>query len=714
MSIAARHAEKLAQLQGLDSQIAELRAHVTPADVLQDPQYIAPETKLDDNLGSLTLYQLHAKHQELEEAGKLLNGLWLVRALVQEIRVALDPLGDDNYVCDAAELHSVLDNLKKLQGKLQRMSELDLVIVPTLRSYYGELVHTGVAKLKLLLHLFIPQADNAFVVNSYVGVNGTDISIAEFNSLYKSYEEFAAVNDISEALTLLKARWEKHILAKLVSKKSYLVLHQEGAKNVLQVTEAPSQFLSRHYFESLKSFVVFVDTLDNQSFRNSFSTAISNSLVEAISENIKTFMENKEQMMEELADTLDLFSRSGWPMPIRNVFTAQDKIQDNLHQLYLNWMTDKYINEVREVFTGAAFAEDIKALETFEEVVEIIPEAPPAKEEIHLPVQDAASEEYDWDADWGSDAEEKKPEEDNWDNWDDDWDDEPAPAKTKPVSKPVVEATPKKESAADWKPLQKETYTFTRSAIPQKLTSILDEFAYESDGSDALLLYDTILSLAIVSYPSVSQLFLLFNDLKGVKCADDYLAQSAHLEWAYYRQGLLNKVTDIITKVDFSNREESPAGIDDATTKGTSRLATVFAELNQSELQSTNSREFKLLVTQLLNLMNHLTLNIIVSSTEITEYQSDKYTSFLENLLELESKALAKVGEDVAKLATYNKVKQAIYLINNHLKDIMDFFYLGELYDFATDELIQVLKSVFIPSELRERCIGEIIEIRNS
>ncbi|CQB90288.1 Retrograde transport protein Dsl1 C terminal [Chlamydia trachomatis] len=43
----------------------------------------------------------------------------------------------------------------------------------------------------------------------------------------------------------------------------------------------------------------------------------------------------------------------------------------------------------------------------------------------------------------------------------------------------------------------------------------------------------------------------------------------------------------------------------------------------------------------------------------------------------------------------------------------MERFYQGELFNLETQELVNMIKSIFIQSELRDNYIQEIIEFRN-
>ncbi len=98
---------------------------------------------------------------------------------------------------------------------------------------------------------------------------------------------------------------------------------------------------------------------------------------------------------------------------------------------------------------------------------------------------------------------------------------------------------------------------------------------------------------------------------------------------------------------------------------------------------------------------------------EITEYQSTKLTNIIKSIQHIINTNLVLVDESNTSVAAYNKLNNVLFLINNHLKDIMEMFYQGEFFDLTTDELISIIESVFIKSDLRDNYIDEILDIRN-
>lgn len=688
MSFAAQLAHAESERKACDSKIAEICLNVSAIDIIHDEKFVQPAVTQSNDLLNLSLFHLNARHVEAEKASEQLNALWLIKALIQEIKISFDPLGDGDYACDKFELEGIMQNIKNLHGRLSSLSNGELAIGPALKSCYDELVVTYASKLKAVLEKHLPQSTGTHVINYLVDINGVEISYHEFSKLVLEFETFCGVSDVTDSLNKYKVLWDKHVLDRLIEKKNYIQLVEDGTTYSLELTEAlpPQHFLSRYYFQSVRNFVQFVNLLDNQYFRSYYSTKISNNLVQAISENIKVFMDNREQLTEDLVETLEIISKTNWPMPIRNSFGSLDSIHDRFQVLYLDWINDNYINLVRDLFNSESFGSDLKYLEDTNE---------------------PAEEEDDWNKSWDSDDEkvpekEEPTEEDGWDDgWDEEWD-EDAP-------KPATPKSPHK--VAKPKILNAQVKT---SPVSSKLGAILESFKKETKGADDSNVVGAITALALISYPPLTDLFLLFNDLQNVKC--EALLKFAQEQWRHTRLRIFNEIISIVSDMDLSNNDVDVNSVEDVAgiSRNAKKLSALFEDLFHRDLQATNSRVFTDLLLDLLSFINNWVLDVIINASEITEYQSDKFTRVLESVQLMESEMLEKVGEPAEKLTSYNKLKQAIFLINNHLKDIMEYFYQGELYDFSTDELILVIKSVFIPSELREKCITEIMEIRNS
>lgn len=714
MSIAAQLALNEASLRDANVRLLNMCLHASASDILDDPEYKKPEllNSSRSEFNGLSLYQLNEKLQDTESFIDQLNALWLTKSLIQEIQMTFNPVDNEDYICDNDELYGILQNLKKLKARVATLASEDLAIGSALQACSHDLIKEFAGKLKSLLLLYIPTDDDEhFIINDQIEVNESTFAFSHYVSMINEYESFASAHDVTEELSKKKVHWDRSILDKLIHKKNYLHLESERSTYTIVLTQAstPRKFLSKEYFQSLRNFVSFINVLQNQSFKNYYSTKISNNLAEMVSENIKTFMDNKQQLTEELVETLDYISRSGWNMPIRNTFNSLDRIQEGLLSLYVGWITDKYINEIRDICNSSTFETNLTLL----------------KDAVEDSRQSALVEERDdWNESWGSDDDDDaggeatgKTADNGDDDWDEDWDNGWDDDEQESTMKPKKLAKTSKAEAQNAHILSLSTdMSIKYSQLPFKFSIILAKFAKETNNADPQDILDTIGALSILSYPALTDLFLLLNDLQRIKAGSNYLSGLAEEEWNHVKQQLFDEITTIITGIDFSNRDLTPDFHDEelGMNKGSSRLKQLLAKQFEKDLPKTNTELFKVFIMELLNFINNLVLEIIISSDEITEYQSEKFTKFLESLQQWETECLAKVGEDSSKLASYNKTKQAVTLINSHLKDIMEYFYQGELYDFTTEEMIKVIKSVFVPSDLRENCIGDIIEIRNS
>ncbi|QBM89206.1 Retrograde transport protein Dsl1 C terminal [Metschnikowia aff. pulcherrima] len=736
MSLELQLEEKRGQLAHIDLAISEIVKSVSVLDVINDPAFNAkaPTETTNNEPQNLTLYQLNAKLKDLENAESQLNELWIIKNLFKEVELALETAFNDSLDCDKDDLLSIVKNIEKLHKKTTRLSQSNLTISTSVKARYDTLLNDFGAHLEHVFHEFVPtNTRTEFFLKDSLEMTGKSLNFGEFADVVNLYEAINPSSKISGQLHSLKTDWEKSILEPLIAKRILLRLDSAEKTHTLSIRfiDSVPDFSTSAFLRSLQCFVHFVNAASLKSLKNHYATKISNGLADIISENIKNFTEDGESLTQELLHTLELFSSTGWTMPLRNIFMGHSDIRETLDGLHLNWITDKYIDLLRNIFASPQFESDLQYQSLVTKTIEIQPQvAPipvasqiaPSKQTTEQPA-DNISEELEWDDNWGSDDEEleratkQSVHSDAWDdNWGESWsDDEDHPPKVLPQSTiltgPKLEAVEEMEEAK----AHTESYSYAVSAIPEKITGVLLEFERETDGADPQILMDFIFALALASYPSVSLLFLLLNDLRSVKTQNASLADNAKIEWSHFCQSFSNDITKILQKaglLDSSSESDDSDG--EAGFASIAQIKNQLDGLMSSQLQSTNSHELKLFVLQVLNLINNIVLQKILRCDEITEYQSEEFTRYLEGLQVVEAEILAKFGEEPAVLATTNKIMQTKFLINNHLRSIMEYFYQGELYDFSTDELVSVIKSVFIPSELRENCLNEIVDVRSS
>lgn len=685
-----------------------------------------------------TLYQLDNEHQQTTLAAQQLQQLWILKNLIHETQLLFDPLNEGNYVCDSVELEGILQNIKNLKLKIAPFLKDNYIIGSNLQESYEKIIESYRHQLGVLFTRHIQQELASVRISTSLTINEQTHLLKDFLRIVSDFEVFSGENVVTETLNRFKQLWDKFLLDPLVNKKNYLLLYSESEnETVIELADAlpASQFLSKYYFDSVRNFTAFINLLENQSFKNYYLTKINNNIVNMISENIEQFMSNRELLSQELVNTVQGALKTGWNMQISRSLGSVDQIDSSINRLHLDWVTSKYIDKVRNYFNSSKFAKDLKDCQNIEierqeaafQPPPLPPPPPPAQSEPQPSAQSVLEpeqdDEVDWDQPWGSDEEQAAGDDDGWDrDWDDDWDDDDDDAVKKSPIKPKQQAQlkpasiPQTAPSTQVAPPPQATYTdvVTTSSVIGAVKQIVSDFVSETGQENLDELLFAVCEFALTSYRPLHELLLLYNDLQAL--GYDETITFAEAQWKHAQIQLRGQISLFLSSIDFTNNGGSSGSTEESVgiTAAISNFNNSLTQLVESDMANTNKGLLKSTIVGLCNYANTWVLDGILSSTELTEFQCEKFTLVLESLGEVEANVLRRLGSESNRLATYNKTKQAILLLNNHLNDIMEHFYQGDFFDFSTEELIQVLKSVFIASDLRENCIQEIFEVRSS
>lgn len=729
MSVGAELARHAGQLQAVCAEIAQLEQSCALR-IAGDPLLVPPAAEKGNMLHLEIQQQMH----NAQLASDHLHALWVANALIHEIKASLGH-------GDKEGLRSVLEGIKKLHEKVENISS-DLAIQLPLKVAYKDLVADFTGELKTALGRHVDGTRIQYSTET----NGVPMTIHELGGIIADFEEFTGSSDVSDVLNNYKKVWDEAFLRPLIAKRNHIELNDELCE--LRLVPPTQPFLSHSYFSSVTAFVTFVNMLDNQNFKNYYATAISNSLVQVLSDHIDVFMAGGFEA--ELKRVLSLVGASNWTMPIRQLLG--DNLQESIEKLHVAHVTDQYIEKARRVFEN--FDEKVKnvkvvAVERQVEVRRPKVTVVPLPAQIHeTPKVSGAQAETvpethdDWNQAWSEDEESDKWSDNNWeqdawqsaeqigeksedqkgwteketekdvDDWgtkDDgwDWDSDVQSAMSIPnakegshIAQPVLEAQehPAPEMKTDFEIETKtESYNVVTSALADEYGSLLFDFSYDTKNSDPSLLVEAIGALALISYPSLTNLFIFLNDFEQ----NPLLALFATREW-----DLVELTLNVTLHYDLDVPETVHDAVKDAETQ--------FDALFQRELKSTNEQRFSELLLKNLNALSADAIGQVVESDVITSSQSESFGLLFDELRALQSRVAVRLGKSLESLPLYNKSIQAQFLVSNHLRDIMDYFYQGELFDFSTEELIKVIHSLFVPSDLRERCTREIEEIRRA
>lgn len=647
--------------------IANFLDSITAIDIINDEKLIVPASTSSkpvvsdrSDLNGLTISQLNEKKHNAEQSLTELNNLWVLKGLIQETEVLFNPNEEPGYICDKYDLESIFQNLRKITTRLQSFGD-SFIIKRELKDKLQNLNHQFNSQLLSILKLFIKQIESEeHIIVQEIKVNDVEYALGDYLTLVVAFIEYSNVVDLRQELMELRLKWESDVLNQVIKKKKYLNLDSHEKSFTLALTDCfpGDNFFGEYYFRSIANFVKFINSLQDDKFKQFYSNKISNNLTNMISENI-TKLYNNEFLLTEFNDVLQLVQSTNWNLPISKSFSSSVKINEQLQGLYNNWLLDKYINQIRVYFDSKEFESAIKHYTETE------------------------SEADGWDEPWSDD---EKQDEDDWgEDWGDEWGDQDKPEKKVNKGKDLVKV----------------------SKVPDKLKSIIDDFRQETNSAPADLILSAILSFSLISYPSLKDSFLFYNDFThlGSLVQSEYLTASAESNLTQQSISNSNQLFKILLSYKVSDTEtdfEEPVEIDK-----------LFKTLQSSQLKETNSGMFKTMVVQLLEIINNWLISTIIELDEITEYQSDKFTKFITYVQTIAADNLKQIHEPTSAVTSSNKLSQTVILINNHLKDIMEHFYNGELFDYSTRELIKIIENIFIKSDLRDNCIREIEEIRN-
>lgn len=727
--LAQRLEENKRQLSVINDRIEQFAKNLQPSNLIINDV---------SEFHNKTLYQLDNEHQQTTLAAQQLQQLWILKNLIHETQLLFDPLNEGNYVCDSVELEGILQNIKNLKLKIAPFLKDNYIIGSNLQESYEKIIESYRHQLGVLFTRHIQQELASVRISTSLTINEQTHLLKDFLRIVSDFEVFSGENVVTETLNRFKQLWDKFLLDPLVNKKNYLLLYSESEnETVIELADAlpASQFLSKYYFDSVRNFTAFINLLENQSFKNYYLTKINNNIVNMISENIEQFMSNRELLSQELVNTVQGALKTGWNMQISRSLGSVDQIDSSINRLHLDWVTSKYIDKVRNYFNSSKFAKDLKDCQNIEierqeaafQPPPLPPPPPPAQSEPQPSAQSVLEpeqdDEVDWDQPWGSDEEQAAGDDDGWDrDWDDDWDDDDDDAVKKSPIKPKQQAQlkpasiPQTAPSTQVAPPPQATYTdvVTTSSVIGAVKQIVSDFVSETGQENLDELLFAVCEFALTSYRPLHELLLLYNDLQAL--GYDETITFAEAQWKHAQIQLRGQISLFLSSIDFTNNGGSSGSTEESVgiTAAISNFNNSLTQLVESDMANTNKGLLKSTIVGLCNYANTWVLDGILSSTELTEFQCEKFTLVLESLGEVEANVLRRLGSESNRLATYNKTKQAILLLNNHLNDIMEHFYQGDFFDFSTEELIQVLKSVFIASDLRENCIQEIFEVRSS
>lgn len=666
------------QLRQVEDVLRDAIKSVNQTTLLEDPIFVNHfandiETVEDENnLNTLNLTQLNEKYEACQQ------DIYELRKLKSSYKSLLD-IDDlvnksDSNLLDFQQLFNLFKNNETL------VYNPNLIIYKHISKKIDTLHTTFITNLNAFLAKFIP---NEFTIHN------PEI-LEEFNLLLKK-------NDVKlDGYNHLKAKWDK-LLDKLDKFDLLISENEETVELSLQESTTKTSFLT-----SIVNFIKFMNIINVDWLKHFFNSKISHFLNSRISKDINTIV-NDKQAIDKLNELIILSKPSGWH--ILTNFTDNTSIEKNLNKLYSEYTIDVYIDKIRTLFKDfdPESSKDLK-IDNEKQTLPKLDLQPLPKP----PVEDDWNEE--WGDNWDENATEKAPTtakaappsktEDDWDEgWGDDWEDDKA-------NQPKSPARPKQIP-----PVLSEQSTVKISSLPDKLMTAFEEYGSLNDD-----LIETIFALSSVSYPPLNQSFLLYNDLQYLsrQLSTAKFSEYIELQWTRVLAQWYLELKILISSINITNEGVTSVEyeLDDFNLERISSIHQRFDNIISASFNDTNPSKFQALMFELIDFVNNWFITTVVQLDEITEFQCSKTTAVIESLNNITVPIIVQLGKSKDSIKSYNKIQSLDYLVNNHLRDIMNEFYQGNLFAFETNELIKMLENIFIQSELRDQSIQEIIDIR--
>lgn len=669
------------QLRDIDKEILQYKEGVDSFAIINDPNFKTPGesssslSKLNDSLTTLNENLLH------------LNNLWVIKNFIKEIEVSASSTSDV-----LLGLEFLFLDFEKLDDKIQKLNP-DLIVKFELANKYNELLDDVSQKLKDIFNQFLPSSEK--FVPTIEGIQFTEFLVW--------FEKFSSINDkldIGEILAEYKMVWESYIQGTSFKKLNLVnteLIIEDSDGSVLEV------------LNSILSFVQFINLLDLQSLKNTYQSNISNKLINLISKNISLLVNTNSLEYSHLVDIIKTTYASNWRLSMN---LAMDNFDQKMQDLYGDWLMDNFIDRLRTVYKNADFTTineikwhvDSKRLDVVEGKIGNMEK----KIARAMSSQLVSKANNDWDSNWDDNWEEDHPqapnepalqeEQDDEDGWGNDWNDW-----DEDEEQPKPETRQEKTIAKDSESVSTISTTINISQVPHEVVEILNDFQIESTAKiDPLV--STILSLSSISYPSIASSFLIYNDLQYLSKNTGSEKINKFAESMIYKRK--NEISSQLIEILFKIHEEND------NTSIIEHIDSWFEKLYSTDLRQTNFLKFKDFVHFAIDFCANWLTNLILSVEEITEEKADNMTSLISKFFEVFKNQLSSIDE-TENLESMNKLDNIRFLINNHLVQIIERFYQGEFYNITTEELVGMIKSCFIKSELRDNYINEIVEFRN-
>lgn len=573
----------------------------------------------------------------------------------------------NNIKTNMDEIEKLLSNLNLSINSLldlQHLSHLfkQIQAIPSL----NYMIYKQVIRRVASLHITFVE-----LLNNYLNLIVPDEFTILHGSVIGDFNQFVIKNGYNLSVYAeYKTKWDELIDRMFHSHEIKLVYNGGGSNNEeddeqLEMKEVEGT----DFISSLINFVTFINKINHAQIKNYLNSKISKLVAGQLFQNVEKIIRDQEQI-NQLNALMILCEDNGWNF--LNKIEGSGTMEERLNKLHIDWIIDDYVGKIKTVLNTSSHFTELKEVQ----------------EEVREKREDTITN--DNDTDWNE-------------SWDDEWDEE------------------EEENQANDSPQLKQREDLQKhgqvkiSQIPQQLELLFKQYSKYS--KDISYLVSTIKALSLVQYPSLASSFVMYNDF--IKLAqitgDNSLISFIDSNWNQMTLQFIQELKTLISSLNLESEVDMEDEIlDDYNLNQLSLIYKWFQTFFESrQFRQTNFGKFQQLITELVDFANMWLIQLIFTIDDISENQCLLYSLLIDNLNNITIPILGEIGVSKSSIDSFNKANNVRFLLNNHLKDIIDRFYQGELFDLATGEMVNMIRSIFIQSEIRDNYINEIIEFRN-
>ncbi|CCH42611.1 hypothetical protein BN7_2155 [Wickerhamomyces ciferrii] len=708
-----------AQLESLNEKIHQL----------VDPEVLNSQLNGSKTLDFNTISKLQQRDYEITQELQQLREFWIVSTLLKETEVNLDLF----------EFENVLYSLKNFEKKIKSDSfDTKLIILEKLQAEHDRLYNLTIENIGTSWSKLIEVQESSVTFNAEVDINGNTV-------LYESVSDVIKSND-------LQLKVPNSNIIHLVDQKLLTPL-TKGSSLELTDNKIIINPIAENIEDQIKSisnlanFISFIP--EDQQITNYISPRLFEWLKEVITNNIDLIYSNK-QLQQEFLKLGQFLSERSFK---RN--DLQNWINNELNEIAVEKYVDQHIEKIRELvrnldksvlqnlvvreLTASPHELEQKPNITHQDPVKKSAPEPKITEDINDDEEDGwgwDDEEIEFDeplkesTDLKAETETETKDDDFNDDWDwnDDEETEEVQEKLKPKPKPkskLVSKLSKKNQIHSNESSRQSTpgpstpgpvSTYKTTTLPDKLHAIIESYLSTKSKLPSQyhdLHFSKLNYLITAYYILVPQEFqnnsslklLLYNDL-------EYLSQLNKIPRLFElkEQYLYNFIKTLKNDIDehFAHLNGLDPGISASKTYKIIDDIQLVITMGLRSLDILPIIKSTEIIIKLANDLYQKVISSVYDKGDIGEDESEYLNVIIQKFLTL------KFNVDYSKIPNHSKLGHVGFIVNSHLKDILDSFYDAEFFDLSTLELIALIDKLFADSDLKRKTIDEIRAVREA